>query len=105
LDDFLGASMDDKPFWTNDLMPPLVMGLFGWMLWWFMDDGPFAESWILIFSLRIPTWVASTVRNLSCAMTDTNSKAGWRSCVPNPRLCFFLNPKPVLDLWYMNLAV
>jgi hypothetical protein len=29
LDDFLGASMDDKPFWTNDLMPPLVMGLFG----------------------------------------------------------------------------
>jgi hypothetical protein len=27
LDDFLGAPMDDKPFWTNDFMPPLVMGL------------------------------------------------------------------------------
>jgi hypothetical protein len=95
------------PPWMINLFERMIWCLhrpFGWMLWCFMDDGPFAESWFFL-SQSETTWVASTVRNPSCAMTDTNSRAEWRSCVPTPRLCFSLNPKPVLDLWYMNLAV
>lgn len=74
-----------QAFWMISYVPPWMINLFermiwclhrpfGWMLWCFMDDGPFAESWFFL-SQSETTWVASTVRNPSCAMTDTNSRA------------------------------